>query len=136
MSVAAPGDVAAIIDLSGLISARGQAEPGAYRAWPDSPDAIFAANDTMAVGCLLALRELGLRVPEDVAIAGFDDIRLARLVQPSLTTARVQIADLGSQALECLAQCIDTNVGAPLVVTLTPQLVERSSNVSKAQPEP
>ena len=46
------------------------------------PDAIFAANDMMAIGCLQALREAGLRVPDDIALAGFDDIPIARFVEP------------------------------------------------------
>jgi LacI family transcriptional regulator len=50
------------------------------------PTAVFAANDLMALGGFLACRELGVRVPEDVAIAGFDNIPAARLVNPSLTT--------------------------------------------------
>ncbi len=70
------------------------------------PDAVFAANDMMAVGCLAALREAGLRVPEDVAVAGFDDIPIARYVAPSLTTIRVPIAGLGSAALDALVQSV------------------------------
>ena len=67
------------------------------------PDAIFAANDMMAVGCLLALREAGIRVPEDMALAGFDDIPLTRFVSPPLTTVRADIATFGLRALERLA---------------------------------
>ena len=63
-------------------------------------DAIFAANDNMAMGALTALREAGLRVPRDVAVAGFDDIPLARHL--GLTTVRVRIAELGERALERL----------------------------------
>jgi LacI family transcriptional regulator len=63
-------------------------------------DAIFAANDNMAMGALDALRRAGLRVPEDVAIAGFDDIPLARHL--GLTTVRVRIAELGQRAFDRL----------------------------------
>ena len=63
-------------------------------------DAVFAANDNMALGALQALRTAGKRVPEDVALAGFDDIPLAKLV--GLTTVRVRIAELGERALERL----------------------------------
>src|SRR6476469_6852606 len=59
------------------------------------PDAVFAANDMMALGCLFAFSEAGLRVPGDIAVAGFDDIPLARYVHPSLTTIAVDIAELG-----------------------------------------
>ena len=71
------------------------------------PDAIFAANDMMAVGCLVALREAGIRVPKDVALTGFDDIPLARFVSPPLTTVRADIATLGLRALERLAALIE-----------------------------
>lgn len=91
------------------------------------PDAIFAANDTMAVGCLLALRERTLRVPQDVALAGFDDIPLARLVEPSLTTARIRIADLGQRALERLAERIDGESVEHSVEIVRPELVVRQS---------
>jgi LacI family transcriptional regulator len=60
-------------------------------------DGIFAANDNMAIGALLALRERGLRLPENVAVAGFDDIPLAQHL--GLTTVRVRIAELGERAL-------------------------------------
>lgn len=71
------------------------------------PDAIFAGNDMMAFGCLSALTEAGLRVPQDIALAGFDDIPTARFVVPALTTVRVKIADLGASALDRLAASID-----------------------------
>ncbi len=103
-------------------------------AGPEAPDAVFAANDTMAVGCFLALRELGLRVPEDVALAGFDDIPLARLVQPSLTTVRVRIDELGRKALERLVQCIQDNTTTGPVEIISPELVVRSSSAPNARP--
>jgi LacI family transcriptional regulator len=71
------------------------------------PDAVFAANDMMAIGCLAALGEAGLRVPEDLALAGFDDIPIARYVAPTLTTIRVPIAALGAAALEALAKVVE-----------------------------
>jgi LacI family transcriptional regulator len=92
------------------------------------PDAIFAANDTMAVGCLLAMRERGLRVPEDVALAGFDDIPLARLVEPPLTTVRIRIADLGQRALERLAQWIEGGKSEARSEIVQPELVVRRSS--------
>lgn len=91
------------------------------------PDAIFAANDMMAVGCLLALREAGLRVPEDVAVAGFDDIPLARLVDPPLTTARINISELGRSALERLAGAIASPSTEPSLETAHPELIVRKS---------
>lgn len=65
----------------------------------ERPDAIFAANDAMAIGCLFALKEAGVRVPEDIALAGFDDIPIARYITPPLTSVQVSIAALGERAM-------------------------------------
>lgn len=66
------------------------------------PTAVFAANDLMAMGALVALREAGLRVPQEMAIVGFDDIPAAELVNPSLTTVAQFPHRLGSRAAELL----------------------------------
>jgi len=71
------------------------------------PTAVFAANDMMAIGCLFALNEAGVQVPSEIALAGFDDIPMARFVSPPLTTVRVRIAELGAMALERLAMGIE-----------------------------
>ena len=68
----------------------------------DRPTAIFAANDGMAIGALSALREAGLRVPEDIAVGGFDDIAMARYVNPTLTTVHIDISALGERAAASL----------------------------------
>jgi LacI family transcriptional regulator len=64
------------------------------------PTAIFAANDSMAIGVLSALRESGVKVPEAMAVAGFDDIPLARYVDPPLSSVHVPIYKLGERAVE------------------------------------
>ncbi len=63
------------------------------------PTAIFAANDSMAIGVLFALRGAGVRVPEEIAVAGFDDIPIARFASPPLSTVRLDIRTLGERAL-------------------------------------
>jgi LacI family transcriptional regulator len=90
------------------------------------PDAIFAANDMMAIGCLQGLRGLGLRVPDDVALAGFDDIPISRFLDPSLTSVGVPIAELGRQAVECCVETLATGMAAESR-TFTPALVVRAS---------
>jgi LacI family transcriptional regulator len=87
-------------------------------------DAIFAANDNMAMGALTALREAGLNVPEDVAVAGFDDIPLAKHL--GLTTVRVRIAELGERALERLIAILAGRDGGGDEMH-APELVVRSS---------
>ena len=97
------------------------------------PDAVFAANDTMAMGCFFALSEAGMRVPEDVALAGFDDIPMARYLTPPLTTVRVRIAELGEAAFERLALAIERGDGdKPSRKTLRTELVVRRSCGSQA----
>ena len=71
------------------------------------PTAIFAANDSMAIGALSALRESSVRVPEDMAVAGFDDIPLAHYMDPPLSSVRVPISDLGARAVEILLHAIE-----------------------------
>lgn len=101
------------------------------------PDAVFAANDMMAVGCLAALAEAGLRVPEDVAVAGFDDIPIARYVSPSLTTVRVPIAALGAAALDAVAQAIESPESAAAHTRVLPvELVVRRSCGAGPPPVP
>ena len=68
----------------------------------DRPTAIFAANDSMAIGALSALRESGIAVPEEMAVAGFDDIPLARYMDPPLSSVHVPICELGARAVELL----------------------------------
>ena len=110
-------------------------EEGGYRAGrvvtgqSERPEAVFAANDMMAVGCLVALREAHIRVPEDMALTGFDDIPLARFVSPPLTTVRADIAALGLRALERLAGLIEAKASgdAQLAERLPVQIVVRGS---------
>ena len=72
---------------------------------------VFAANDVMAVGAMAALRDHGLRVPDDVSIAGFDDIETLRDLVPSLTTVHLPLAELGERAA---ALALDGAPGDPI----------------------
>jgi LacI family transcriptional regulator len=99
----------------------------------DRPDAIFAANDMMALGCLFALTEGGVTVPGDIAIAGFDDIPIAHYVNPPLSTVRVRIAELGELALERLLRSIGAAGGAAIArQTLGTQVIVRNSCRARA----
>jgi LacI family transcriptional regulator len=66
------------------------------------PTAVFAANDSMAIGVMSGLRHAGLHVPNDVGVAGFDDIPIARYLTPALTTVSASISDLGKKAFDLL----------------------------------
>ena len=93
-----PGDFS---EASGYVAVR------AINSMMPRPTAIFAANDSMAIGALCALREAGIDVPRDMALAGFDDIPIARFVTPALTTVHVAIAELGRQAFEMVVESIE-----------------------------
>lgn len=69
-------------------------------ALPDRPTAIFASNDAMAIGALSALRDAGIQVPDEIALAGFDDVPIASFLTPALSSVRVGIHDLGVLAIE------------------------------------
>ncbi|WP_187445402.1 LacI family DNA-binding transcriptional regulator [Bacillus infantis] len=75
----------------------------------DLPTAILCASDTIAIGAKNCAEDQGYRVPDDISIAGFDDIELATLVRPQLTTVRVDFEAMGSKAMEALLQ----NIGQP-----------------------
>ena len=108
-------------------------------ARPNRPDAIFAGNDMMAVGAMLALQDAGLGVPEDVAVVGFDDVPIAGLMRPALTTLRIQIAETGRSALERLVRLINAAgeaVADTACEVVRPELVVRPSSnpATHAQP--
>jgi DNA-binding LacI/PurR family transcriptional regulator len=88
------------------------------------PTAVFAASDTLAAGVLRAARELGLAVPADVAVVGFDDGELAEALD--LTTVRQPLEESGRTAMELLLRRID-GPGAPREVTLQLELAERGT---------
>jgi LacI family transcriptional regulator len=89
--------------------------------------ALLCYNDLVAVGALKAYQEAGLRVPEDVAVVGFDDIPLAALVTPSLTTCHIPRYDLGARAVELLLEQISSFDDNSREVILHPHLIIRSS---------
>jgi LacI family transcriptional regulator, galactose operon repressor len=94
----------------------------------DRPTAVFAANDGMAIGALSAFREAGLRIPEDIAMAGFDDIPMARYVDPALTSVHVDISALGERAtVRLLALIREPADREPRRETLLTTLVVRRS---------
>ena len=92
------------------------------------PRAVFAANDMMALGALVAIREAGLRVPDDIAVAGFDDITVARLASPPLTTVAQFPERLGRCAAEMLFERLGgTASGEGRRVEMSYELIVRAS---------
>lgn len=91
------------------------------------PTAIFCANDKMAMGCYEALKELGLRIPEDVSVVGFDDDELASHLFPKLTTLKFPRHPMGAWAAECAYEMGLAREESYRVVKLECELIERDS---------
>ncbi len=91
--------------------------------------ALFAFNDISAIGAIRALREAGLRVPQDVSVVGFDDIPSAAFQNPSLTTVRQPLRNMGLLAAETILGQIDGNAShtSSKVVQVDPELIVRES---------
>lgn len=90
-------------------------------------DAVFAANDMMALGALQVIRDAGRAVPQEIAVAGFDDVPLARYL--SLTTIRVHMTAIGERAAERLIDALGGRASAPADELITPTLVVRATTV-------
>jgi LacI family transcriptional regulator len=93
---------------------------------PERPTAIFLANDMMAIGAMRAVQDLGLRVPEDVSVVGYDDIPLASYVQPQLTTVRQPAFEKGILAARSLIDSLETG-DSPKSTILSVELIARQS---------
>ena len=89
-------------------------------------DAVFAASDLMAIGAIRTLAERGRRVPDDVAVVGFDDVREAQLTTPALTTVRQPLSDLGRSMTRVLLSRI-ADVDTPQRTVLPVELIRRAS---------
>jgi LacI family transcriptional regulator len=94
---------------------------------PDRPTAIFAANDLSALGVLEVARELGIRVPEELSVVGFDDIPESALAEPQLTTVAQPLHDMGERALRMVLEMLGGAQPAERDVHLPARLVVRSS---------
>jgi LacI family transcriptional regulator len=89
--------------------------------------AVFATNDLMAIGAIFALRQAGLRVPEDVSVIGFDNILQASVMVPPLTTIEQSVNDLGQASVRLLLDQILKRTAEPACLTMPSSLVVRES---------
>jgi LacI family transcriptional regulator len=96
-------------------------------ALEERPTAIFASNDLSAFGALEAIRQHGLRIPDDISLLGFDDIPQASVTYPKLTTVRQPLEQMGRAAVAMLLDCIANPDQRSRQITLTTQLVIRDS---------
>jgi LacI family repressor for deo operon, udp, cdd, tsx, nupC, and nupG len=95
----------------------------------DRPTAIFGVNDYVAVGAMKAIKEAGLKIPDDIAVVGYDDIEMASFVDPSLTTIRQPIFRMGEEAAVRLLRIINEKIVDDSVTILPVELVVRESTV-------
>ncbi|XCP85235.1 LacI family DNA-binding transcriptional regulator [Roseburia hominis] len=93
----------------------------------DPPTAIFAANDSLAVGCYKAIVEKGLKIPEDVSVIGFNDISMIKYLMPPLTTVHVHMNFMGRQAVRMLSERIQSEREISMHVSVPTTLKIRES---------
>ncbi|WP_341679362.1 LacI family DNA-binding transcriptional regulator [Niveibacterium sp. SC-1] len=120
-ALVAPGDYS---------QAGGYAAAQKLLALSSRPTAILAANDVSAFGAMTAIREAGLRIPEDISVVGFDDIPASSLVSPALTTVRQPIYQMGRSAVNTLLALMARIEPATQVVSLPTELVIRQSTAA------
>lgn len=96
-------------------------------ALEELPDAVFCAGDEMAIGAQAAIRERGLRVPQDIALIGFDDLRFAAYASPPLTTIRQPAAQLGDLAVRLMHGLFNGDNASNRTMVLTHELIVRGS---------
>ena len=106
---------------------RGIAAAEQLLSLPEPPTAIFAFNDNVAIGVLHAARELGLSVPEDVSVVGFDDTAQATIVLPPLTSVRQPLAEMGRTGVSLLTRILEGQRLDALSMQLATKLVVRES---------
>lgn len=122
--------------LDSLIKSGNFHPPSGYQATREllsqsvKPDAIFACNDLMAIGTLRAAYEVGLSVPEDLSIVGYDNIELALFTQPALTTIAQPIQTIADRAVQLLLERMIHPLDPPKRETLSNQILIRSSTKS------
>lgn len=97
---------------------------------PSLPTAFFAANDVIAAGAMRALKQQGIRVPEDISIIGFDDATICEIIRPLLTTMRIDCPRLGEMAIERLMQLLNGQTDV-IKMDLGTQLVVRDSTAPR-----
>lgn len=94
---------------------------------PDRPTAFFCTNDTIAAGAMKAVFRAGLKIPEDIAIVGFDDSFISRVVAPELTTVRIDVDRMGRLAARRLFDLIDGKEVADTYIEIPTELVVRGT---------
>jgi DNA-binding LacI/PurR family transcriptional regulator len=122
-----PFDPALVVPGSGQVEG-GERALHALTALEEPPTAVFCYNDLTAIGLLRAAREIGLAVPGDLAVVGFDDIPFARYVHPALTTVAQPTAEMGRQAMQMTLALMQAQDEQFSNIVLAGQLIIRKSS--------
>jgi LacI family transcriptional regulator len=123
---------ALVVEADAFSEDAGDRALGIMLAGPARPTAVFAANDLIAVGMLQRLRRIGVRVPDDLSIVGFNDIPLAGLLEPALTTVRVPQLAMGVAGAHLLIDRLEGRPIGEIRLTLPTELVIRASSAALA----
>ncbi|MDD2708299.1 MAG: substrate-binding domain-containing protein [Verrucomicrobiae bacterium] len=115
------------------VECQGVQETDVFKAMAEPPQAIIALHDLMALNVIRRCKERGLRVPEDFAVAGFDDLPIARMLNPPLTTVRQAFQEMGRRAVQILAGHIRGEVPPPFKECLPCELIIRESCIRQSQ---
>jgi len=107
--------------------ADGAAAMAALLALPQPPTAVFAANDSLAFGAMQVLQTRCMKIPDDIAIVGFDDIPLAAETQPPLTTMRIPLVEMGRQAARLILEVIHSEGKQTRSILVPTELIQRKS---------
>jgi len=99
---------------------------------PEIPTAIFAENDILAIGCMKYLLQNNIRIPEDVAVIGFDNIKLSAMYEPSLSTISLPIVQMGEESVKLLVSVINKNNPNNKMLILKNELIVRNSTDKNA----
>ncbi|HTV12539.1 MAG TPA: LacI family DNA-binding transcriptional regulator [Acidimicrobiales bacterium] len=113
--------------LAGDLSAAWGEEAAARLAKAGAPEAVVCANDLIAIGVLRTFRRLGVKVPQDVAVTGYDDLMVADMLDAGLTTVRQPLEQLGQEAVHFVLSGIESPDGPRRQLRLLPELVVRGS---------
>ncbi|MES2151827.1 MAG: LacI family DNA-binding transcriptional regulator [Pseudomonadota bacterium] len=125
--------------IQGDFSERSGLEAGtALMALADRPTAIFSASDEMGLGCMVAIRAAGLRIPHDISLIGFDDVPASSIIQPRLTTLRHPVAEMAKVAVQELMRRIQGHSGRRQRIEFPSEFVIRESTAPppKSRPVP
>lgn len=129
-----PHDPSLVIKVPGFDLAAGEAGARRLLALKNPPTALFAIADTLALGAMKAIKQAGLRIPQDMAVASFNDIPAAALVEPQLTTVSVPTVQLGQEAMRMLQTLIEGGQPPQRNIILPATLVIRQSCGEHALP--